>query len=149
MPIAVGLVVYDRMEVDPRVVPGGIPVAGLGALRLVLGVDRWMAAGGCLAVGVVAHVLFIWLPIQPLGRQLGADVLGVRRVNAPLACLRAVEVREHLAVGLVLGVGRLAGDDRDVVVVALVARAVVVLKQRALAGEGARQVRIRCRIAER
>ena len=33
-------------------------------------------------------------------------------------------------------VGRLAGDDRDVVVVALVARAVVVLKQRALRPQG-------------
>jgi hypothetical protein len=62
---------------------------------------------------------------------------------------RADEVVEDLAVGLVFRVGRPAGDDRHVVVVALVASGVIVIEKRSLLGQRARQVWIGGGVADR
>ena len=118
-------------------------------------VDGRVAAGGSLAVRVVAHVLHVGLPAGARGGELGADVLDVRRIDAARAALDSVrqqrvvsERREGLAVDLVLEIGRLARDDRDVVVVRVVAGGVVVTQQNPALGQRARQVRERRRITE-
>jgi hypothetical protein len=156
--VAVSLVVDHRVEVDERVVAGGIAVTSLGRLGLITGVERRMTAGGRLAIGVVPHVLLVvvGLPVQSFGRQLRPDVGNRGREHAAGAGLDAAgqrpdadDVVEDLAVGLVLDVGRLARDDRDVVVVALVPGRVVVLQEGALLGKRARQVGVAGGIAER
>ena len=155
--VAVGRFVDHRVEVHERVVARGVAVAGLGFLRFVGAVQRRVPAGRRLAVGVVAHVLLVGLPAPARGRQLGADVLDFGRVHAagpgldaafadvapPTKSLKIWQSR------LVLDVRRLAGDERDVVVVALVAGRVVVLEQRALRGQRLRQVGVRGGVAER
>ena len=77
-----GRVVDDRVEVDERVVAGGVAVAGHRLLGVVGRPDRGMAADRRLPGGDVAHVLHVGLPGQmgvasagwpPWGPMVGVD----------------------------------------------------------------------------
>ena len=136
---------------------GCIAVARLGFLGFVDRSERRMTACRRLPVGVVAHVLHVGLPAPCPPRTAACRCSGYRRgihAAGPRSRRRPEHQsrrrsREHLAVGLVLHVRRLAGDERDVVVVALVSRRVVVLEQRPLRRERLREIRVRGGFAER
>ena len=86
MPVAIGLVVDHSVEVDEGVVPRGVAIAGHGALRLIPRIESRMAAGGRLPGGIIPHVLLVGLPVQAERRQLCADVLDVRWIDATFPC---------------------------------------------------------------
>src|ERR1700693_5162717 len=85
----------DGVEIDERVVLGGILVPRLRGLGLVLAVlvKLGLTARRVLAVGIVSHVLHVTLPGQSLGRlkliaqgrdalredAAGSDRLAIRR----------------------------------------------------------------------
>ena len=149
-------VVDDRVEVDERVVAGGVLVLRGGRLGAVLAVERGMTAHRRLPRRGRSHVLVVVPPGEAGARQLRGDGRHGRRIHAPGSHRLAVgtdrprlEVVVGLAVGLVLDVGRLPADHRDVVVVALVPDAVVVGQIGALGGEGLGEVRSRRCGAER
>jgi hypothetical protein len=149
-------VVDDRVEVDERVVAGGVLVSGGGFLRVVDRVDPWVPAFGRLASRVRAHALVVVAPGQPRCRQLVGDRRHVGRIYAAGALRLAVaadhprlEVVVELAVGLVLRTWRLTADHRDVVVVALVPDRVVVREIGALRAQRGREVGRRRPCSER
>src|SRR5947209_11109012 len=134
----------------------GVAVTWLGFLGSVFCPHRRVPARRRLAIGVVPHVLHVALPLQFRRRKLVANVGDRRRIHAADAALHAVgfggwerEVVERLAVGLVFGVRRLAGDEGDVVVVALVPGRVIVFEQRSLRRKSGCQVGVGRRVAER
>ena len=65
--------VDDRVEVDERVVPGGVAVTGDGPLGLIDGAHRRVAADRGLTGRVVPHVLHVALPREVGGVQLVGD----------------------------------------------------------------------------
>ena len=96
-----------------------------------------------VAHGVVAHVLHVAAPAQPRAGQLIGNRLHRRRVDAARAHglpVRPHDAREDVlearhAVALRVGIGRLAGDHRDVVAEADVRGAVVLAQQLTLGGQ--------------
>jgi hypothetical protein len=139
--LALRVVVDDRVEVHERVVPRGVLVARLGLLGVVGGVEGRVAAGR-------AHILHVALPRQALGLELVGDGQGCGRIDATRPDELTVEGRRHTdelrvvdAVGLGLGVGRLAAHHGDVVAETQVARAVVLLHEQALSHQLLGQVR--------
>src|SRR5664280_1488173 len=135
-------VVDDRVEVDERVVTGGIAVARDRFFGEVGRADGGMAADSGLPGGDVAHVLHVALPGQVgLGELVGHRGHGGREDAARVGDLAVGghggagrEVGEDLAVGLVEGIGCLPRDQRDVVVVGEVPDPVVVGEQGTCAG---------------
>ena len=153
--VAAPLVVDDRVEVDERVVAGGVLVAHARALRGVRLVGSGVAA--CLGlVGRVPHVLHVAAPGQVLGLQLVGDRLDRGRVDAALPHRLAVgadgpreDVHERRAVGLRHRIRGLAAHQGDVVAEREVRGRVEVGEQLALGGQRVGQVRRRRVVPER
>ena len=98
--VAVGVAIDDRMEVDERVVAGGVLSIGRGgALGLVLGPDRRMSARPRLAARIRAHALVVIAPPQAGPLDLVGDRLDRLRIrrslfrSAPAHAARSCRVR--------------------------------------------------------
>ena len=132
MGVAVGGVVDDRVEVDERVVAGGVLVGrrlGLGAVRAA---DRRVAALVGSRLGSAPMLVVVVPPGEAGGGQLRAIVWTApgRRTQRPRPGRRRRSTRREVVENVwqsawLSDVRRLAGDHRDVVVVRFVADPVV------------------------